>query len=77
MHMESVKNAENIEAMTTPVNYSLHAYSFESKPSPNKEPHMHFCYRWIKNDYHWNVFTAYPGTGIYIGTGWIVIYIYI
>ena len=38
MYMEFVKNSENNEALTTPVNHSLHAYSFESKAPPNKEP---------------------------------------
>ena len=36
--IESVKNVDNIEAMTTLLTNSLDTYSFESKPSPNKEP---------------------------------------
>ena len=30
----TVKNAENIEAMTIPINHSLCTYSFESKQQP-------------------------------------------
>ena len=36
--MESVKNAKNIEVMTTLVNHSLDTYSFESKPPHNRQP---------------------------------------
>ena len=38
VHGVYVKNVENIEAMTTPANHSLHAYSFESKPPHNRKP---------------------------------------
>ena len=39
--IELVKNAENIQGMTTPVNNYLHAYSFESKPPPNRQPNIY------------------------------------
>ena len=42
--------------------YLLHTYSY-------RQPvYIHFCYRWVRNDHHWNVFTAYPGSSTWVYT---------
>ena len=60
MYLESVKNAEKIETMTTPVNHSLHTYYQNLHVIDSLYIHV------SKDDHHWNVFTAYPGTSTWV-----------